>query len=500
MARLPVPGGDSGSWGAILNDFLSVEHNPDGTLRRSSGTVASVVVAASDATNRTKALADFVCTGSNDQVQISAAIASLPAVGGKVMLSEGTFTINTAGTTGWLNPFISNLHLSGSGEGITTIRLADGQNSRLLTQQTAINHLTLSGITWDANGTNQTDGAARDDRAALSLNNITYLQILNCGIMNTRHGAGIRASKCDHTLYFGNRFFNNGLSAVHLGDHSFIRNSSHYRVVGNSYVSATDTGTAQDGVTYSTVMNNTYEDCTLGVSVCNSTNEGASAGAASHHNVVSGNAIKGRASGPNAVGIKVSTFGNVAAGNMHDIVIANNVISDCDRAAWIEEADRVIFQGNQLTSAAGTNKQLLILGTTGTLNTVKINQNIFFSTSNRGISFSSGTITNPEITGNSFLSVGTPIGGTIPASAVIRHNSGYATESGGVASVADGGTIAHGLAAAPAVYLVTATAPGRSVAVNAVTSTTMTISLRDSTTGSPIAVSENVAWSARRSA
>lgn len=33
MARLPTPGADSGSWGSILNDFLSVEHNVDGSLK-----------------------------------------------------------------------------------------------------------------------------------------------------------------------------------------------------------------------------------------------------------------------------------------------------------------------------------------------------------------------------------------------------------------------------------------------------------------------------------
>lgn len=31
MARLPIPGGDNGTWGDVLNDFLSVEHNSDGT-------------------------------------------------------------------------------------------------------------------------------------------------------------------------------------------------------------------------------------------------------------------------------------------------------------------------------------------------------------------------------------------------------------------------------------------------------------------------------------
>lgn len=40
MSRLPTPGADSGTWGAILNDFLSVEHNADGTLK-SGGSLAS---------------------------------------------------------------------------------------------------------------------------------------------------------------------------------------------------------------------------------------------------------------------------------------------------------------------------------------------------------------------------------------------------------------------------------------------------------------------------
>jgi hypothetical protein len=40
MARLPTPGGDAGTWGSILNDFLTVEHNSDGTLK-SSGSLAS---------------------------------------------------------------------------------------------------------------------------------------------------------------------------------------------------------------------------------------------------------------------------------------------------------------------------------------------------------------------------------------------------------------------------------------------------------------------------
>jgi len=39
-SRLPVPGSDEGKWGAILNDFLAVEHNSDGTLK-TGGSLAS---------------------------------------------------------------------------------------------------------------------------------------------------------------------------------------------------------------------------------------------------------------------------------------------------------------------------------------------------------------------------------------------------------------------------------------------------------------------------
>ena len=40
MARLPTPGSDENTWGNVLNDFLEVEHNSDGTLK-SGGSLAA---------------------------------------------------------------------------------------------------------------------------------------------------------------------------------------------------------------------------------------------------------------------------------------------------------------------------------------------------------------------------------------------------------------------------------------------------------------------------
>ena len=52
MTALPVVGGDSGTWGTILNDYLQTEHSATGTHGLSTGLVTDVVnsVAASGAT------------------------------------------------------------------------------------------------------------------------------------------------------------------------------------------------------------------------------------------------------------------------------------------------------------------------------------------------------------------------------------------------------------------------------------------------------------------
>jgi hypothetical protein len=36
MARLPTPGSDDNTWGTLLNDFLSTEHNSDGSLKKAA--------------------------------------------------------------------------------------------------------------------------------------------------------------------------------------------------------------------------------------------------------------------------------------------------------------------------------------------------------------------------------------------------------------------------------------------------------------------------------
>ena len=61
---------------------------------------ATFVVAALNSSPQSKAQADFVADGIDDQVEIQAAIDALPAVGGKVLLKEGTFHMAHTGPRG----------------------------------------------------------------------------------------------------------------------------------------------------------------------------------------------------------------------------------------------------------------------------------------------------------------------------------------------------------------------------------------------------------------
>lgn len=564
MARLPVPGSDSGAWGEILNEFLSVEHTGSGALK-STGTIAAkaddsqvvhlagdetvdgiktfssspvvpspnssnqvanktyvdttvaagapdatattkgilrltgdlsgtattptvpglatkagagantditslsglttplsraqggtgnalgagtsgeyILIASSTASARFMAAADHFCTGTNDGAVISTAIASLPASGGTLVFSEGQYNLNAASIT-----LRSNIRLLGASNEGTVFKLVNGANGRLISSTASFSNITFEQIVFDANGTNQSDGAARDDRSMLFISNVTNLKLIRCVLQNTRHGAGLRMSGMTNVLISGCSFSNNGISgAAFPGDHSFCGDTDYYIVSESSFINSTDTGTAQDGVSYSTVVGNVYRGNVLGVSASSSTSRSSS------YNTIAGNVIEGTGATADASGIKVSKFGSGVAANITQVSITGNVVRNCDRSLWVEQVDRIVINGNVLADAAGTNRQLALFATVGTINDVSFANNMLYSSTNRGISFSGGTCNNMTAADNQFISVTTPVGGTIPGSAVFRHNRGYATESSGSATVPSGSTsvtVTHSLNITPSI-------------------------------------------------
>lgn len=72
--------------------------------------IATRIVAASGAHQSSKDGADYICDGVDDHVQIQAALDALPAGGGRVALSEGTYTLGAQ-----IGRAINNVEISGGG-------------------------------------------------------------------------------------------------------------------------------------------------------------------------------------------------------------------------------------------------------------------------------------------------------------------------------------------------------------------------------------------------
>ncbi len=84
-SRLPVPGSDSGTWGDVLNDFLTQAHNTDGSLKSS---------AVSGAGAYTKPTSGIPLGDLSNSLQASIAAATTASDGG-VWTSEKTYVAGT---------------------------------------------------------------------------------------------------------------------------------------------------------------------------------------------------------------------------------------------------------------------------------------------------------------------------------------------------------------------------------------------------------------------
>jgi hypothetical protein len=106
MARLPTVGGDASAWGTVLNTYLTVAHNADGTLKNVPSDWLNVV---------TQYGADPV-TFADSTTAFQNALNAVPAAGGVVYIPGGLYNISGALT---VNAFTT---VRGAGDDATEIR------------------------------------------------------------------------------------------------------------------------------------------------------------------------------------------------------------------------------------------------------------------------------------------------------------------------------------------------------------------------------------------
>lgn len=252
-----------------------------------TGRSITYMVAASDAPGHVRAQADYLCDGTDDHVQIQAAIDALPATGGKVLLSQGTFNIESS--------ILLDSYQTLWGFGRSTILTTTTADLDIITATggsgTEKIGITISDLCVDGNA-----GSATNDHGIMW----TYVddsEIRNVWSIDNGE-EGIWLSNCDY-----NRFYGNVLTGNVYG--FFVRDTSVRNIISHNDVR----DNTSDGI-------NIQE---------------------SKHNTISANLVSDNAD----VGIDVTS-------SSHGCIIAGNlVLSNDDQGIFLSGSDSCIVSGNE---------------------------------------------------------------------------------------------------------------------------------------------------------
>lgn len=203
------------------------------------GRAATLVVAAVNASATSKAAADYVCDGVDDQVELNAARTALQAIGGgKLVLTEGTFTLSNT------LKLCSNLLIEGQGQA-TVLKVSVPQtfNWGMLTTSDSVDpnpkNITIRDLAFDgsrpalppnSNGASAIhfggiDGGLLENLdaahfqyagTAIYVAGCTNVIVRNCR-SHDNDGCGIMLhSACRHCVVEDNVFYRNGIHGISL--------------------------------------------------------------------------------------------------------------------------------------------------------------------------------------------------------------------------------------------------------------------------------------------
>jgi hypothetical protein len=143
--------------------------------RASASKTATIVVATADSSEHSKRSADYVGDGNGDQEEINAAVRALPAVGGTVLLTEGTYDIRKVeGTLGGVLIDRSNVVLAGQGSSTKLVLAADQNTNVIRIIGSGVGWITIRDLCVDANRDQNSAGTGDP--------NISHDRFEYCGI------------------------------------------------------------------------------------------------------------------------------------------------------------------------------------------------------------------------------------------------------------------------------------------------------------------------------
>lgn len=193
MARLPVPGEDAGFWGNILNEFLNVEHNVDGSLK-STGSLATK---ADDTTVVHNSGAETI-TGT--KTFAAPLIIPTPTSAGHATTKAYVDTVVASGATNATTgaPGLVQLagDLGGSGTTATAPVISDGAitNSKIANGAISTNKLTAGSVTSNEIADGTITNTDISSSAAIAKSKLASLSIVDADV------SSISEPKIAHTV------------------------------------------------------------------------------------------------------------------------------------------------------------------------------------------------------------------------------------------------------------------------------------------------------------
>jgi len=186
---------------------------------------------------------DYLCDGVDDQVEINAAIAALPSTGGKIVLLEGTYTINN--NIGCITLNKANVTISGMGN--STRLVGSGMSATTQVITVTADHCAITKIYM----TSATDGIV------LAGN---YNRISDYTFASDNRGVICGGSKNIIT------------NCICIAGTLWCTGTSN--TISNNVITSTSTSTGGinlQGASYSTITGNTCNGCKIGIMLSSST-------------------------------------------------------------------------------------------------------------------------------------------------------------------------------------------------------------------------------------
>lgn len=460
---------------------------------------ATLVVAASNSSARSKAQADYVCDGTADNVEIQAAITALSAVGGTVSLLAGNYVLSTS-----LIIINNNVIINGVGKA-TILSMTNGRNVAFIVAGNGVDtfyNILIQNLKIDgANQTATSDGIRFDT-------NVKNSKIINCEITNINNigiiiqygcnGCTIKDNKvdgivtaidvyqCGNTTVINNDCSSSGGRGIAIYPNETTLVPSYKTIISGNMVHNCPMyyGIYLYGTNQAIVSNNICYENKQGIMFnC------ASAYESCKHVIVSENYCYNNAEN----GI---LLGNTSYGYVQSCTIENNICEfngydgiQIDKSKYCSVLNNICANNTQNTGVG--NRAGIYIRADNQYTQIKGNycvDNQAVPTQKVGIYCNTGTdvvISNNTLKNNTVLQLSN--NGT---NTTIRDNYGYVTSKTGAGTITAGGTsvnVSHGLAATPTRIIISPTTDtaGKRYWISAKAASTFTITI-DSAAASDI--------------